>query len=96
MDRSPRVFISYRHDSDEHRERVLALSERLRQDGIETILDRYAKGSPPEGWPRWMLNGLDFADRVLLICTQTYYRRFRGLEEPDKGKAMSALTVEAA
>jgi hypothetical protein len=28
------VFISYSHDSVEHRERVLALSERLRKDGI--------------------------------------------------------------
>ena len=29
------VFISYSHDSDEHRAWVLALSERLRKDGIE-------------------------------------------------------------
>ena len=55
------VFISYSHDSEGHREKVLALSERLREDGIETILDQYVNGSPPEGWPRWMLNGLDAA-----------------------------------
>ena len=36
----PTVFISYSHDSDAHRERVLGLSERLRADGIATILDR--------------------------------------------------------
>ena len=30
------VFISYSHDSVAHRERVLALSERLREEGIET------------------------------------------------------------
>ena len=35
-----KVFISYSHDSAEHRDRVLALSERLRQDGIDTLLDR--------------------------------------------------------
>jgi hypothetical protein len=35
------VFISYSHDCDAHREKVLALSERLREDGIETILDQY-------------------------------------------------------
>jgi hypothetical protein len=98
MDRAPRTFISYSHDSDEHRERVLALSERLRQDGIETILDRYVKGSPPEGWPRWMLNGLDSADRVLPICTPTYYRRFRGQEAPGQGKGVdwkgAVITLE--
>jgi hypothetical protein len=85
----PRVFISYSHDSDDHRARVLGLSERLREDGIETILDRYVeRGSPPEGWPRWMLNGLEKATHVLCVCTETYYRRFRGQEVPGKGKGV--------
>jgi tetratricopeptide (TPR) repeat protein len=84
-----KVFISYSHDSDVHRERVLGLSERLRDDGIETILDRYVeRGSPPEGWPRWMLNALDAATHVLCVCTESYYRRFRGHEEPNKGKGV--------
>jgi SEFIR domain. len=43
------VFISYSHDSDEHREKVLALSERLRDDGIHTLLDQYINGSPKQG-----------------------------------------------
>ena len=33
----PRVFISYSHDSDEHRERVLALANRLRSDGVAEV-----------------------------------------------------------
>jgi hypothetical protein len=82
------VFISYSHDSDIHRERVLGLSERLRDDGIETLLDQYVNGSPSGGWPRWMLDQLDAADSVLVVCTETYYRRFRGHEEPDKGKGV--------
>jgi hypothetical protein len=82
------VFISYSHDSSDHREKVLALSERLRADGIETLLDQYMNGSPPEGWPRWMLDQLDAADFVLVICTETYYRRFRGHEVPGKGKGV--------
>lgn len=93
------VFISYSHDSDEHRDRVLALSERLRADGIETMLDRYVeRGSPPEGWPRWMLNGLDKASHLLTVCTQTYYRRFRGHEVLEKGKGVDwegALITQA-
>ncbi len=94
----PTVFISYSHDSDAHRERVLDLSERLRADGIATILDRYVNDSPPEGWPRWMLNGLDAATQVLCVCTETYYRRFRGQEVPDKGKGVDwegALMTQA-
>ncbi len=81
-----KVFISYSHDSDEHRERVRGLSDRLRQDGIETSLDQYINGSPSGGWPRWMLNELDAAEFVLVVCTETYYRRFRGHEVPGKGR----------
>jgi len=80
------LFISYSHDSEEHRERVLALSQRLRADGINTLLDQYVNGSPPQGWPRWMLDQVDAADNVLVVCTETYYRRFRGHEQPGKGK----------
>ena len=82
------VFISYSHDSDEHRKRVLALSERLREDGIETLLDQYVNGAPPEGWPRWMMNQLDAADYVLVVCTETYYQRFRGFEVAGRGKGV--------
>jgi hypothetical protein len=82
----PAVFISYSHDSDAHRDHVLALAQRLRTDGIDVQLDRYVAGSPPEGWPRWMMNRLDEAEFVLVVCTETYYRRFRGHKEPGKGK----------
>ncbi len=85
---APKVFISYSHDSAEHRHQVLALSERLRADGIETFLDQYVNGTPAQGWPRWMLDQLDTADFVLVVCTETYYRRFRGKEVPGKGKGV--------
>ena len=65
------VFISYSHDSESHRERVLGLSERLRRDGVETSLDQYVTGAPDEGWPRWALNQLDAAGHVLVVCTET-------------------------
>ena len=82
------VFISYSHDSDENREKVLALSERLREDGLETRLDQYLNGTPEQGWPRWMLDQLDEAKFVLVVCTPTYYRRFRGHEKPGRGKGV--------
>ncbi|MDA0808234.1 MAG: TIR domain-containing protein [Planctomycetota bacterium] len=94
----PIIFISYSHDSPEHRERVLAFSERLRQDGFDTRLDRYINGTPPKGWERWMMDGLDEAAFVLVVCTETYYRRFRGHEEPGVGKGVDwegALITQA-
>ena len=56
----PKVFISYSHDSKEHAERVLSLSDRLRRDGVDSQIDQYEL-SPPEGWPRWMVNKVEWA-----------------------------------
>jgi hypothetical protein len=79
-----RIFISYSHDSPEHIDRVLALSDRLRLEGIDCYLDQYEE-SPPEGWPNWCLNQVEEAEFVLIICTETYNRRFRGKEQPKQG-----------
>lgn len=79
-----RVFISYTHDAPEHASRVLELSDRLRSEGIDAMIDRYEE-TPPEGWPRWMINQISTADFVLMVCTETYKRRFEGNEEQGKG-----------
>ena len=79
-----KVFISYSHDSPEHEKRVAALAERLRSQGIDCIIDQYIS-TPAEGWPRWMVNQIEWADFVLVVATETYERRFRGHEERGKG-----------
>ncbi|MEM8997382.1 MAG: SEFIR domain-containing protein, partial [Acidobacteriota bacterium] len=85
----PVVFVSYSHDSPEHCTTVLGLAQRLRQDGIDVVIDEYVvEGTPSQGWPRWMLDELDRADFVLVVCTETYYRRFRGHEEPGRGRGV--------
>lgn len=83
----PKVFVSYSHDSPAHTARVLALADRLRQDGLDVILDQY-EGDPPEGWPRWMDRQILAADVVLLICTETYYKRVMGQEAAGIGKGV--------
>jgi hypothetical protein len=80
----PKIFISCSHDSQEHRDHVLTLSDRLRADGIDCHIDQY-EVSPPEGGPRWMVNQIEDADFVLVVCTESYERRFRGKEENGKG-----------
>ena len=82
-----KVFISYSHDSREHADKVLALSDRLIEDGVDCILDQY-EDSPPEGWPRWMDTNIKNADFVLMICTETYYKRVMGEEKPGKGQGV--------
>jgi formylglycine-generating enzyme required for sulfatase activity len=80
----PKVFISYSHDSAEHRDRVLWLSDRLRADGVDCVIDRY-EISPPEGWPRWMRRQIHESDFTLIVCTETYQRRFNNDEEAGVG-----------
>lgn len=83
-----RVFISYSHDSDAHRDFVRGVSDRLRTDGLECLIDQYINGFPPEGWQRWMENQIEAADFVLLVCTETYLRRYRG-QETDGGRGVT-------
>ena len=77
----PRVFISYSHDSDEHRTFILACSNRLRTDGLDCYIDQYVNGFPPEGWQRWMEDQIEQADFVLLACTSVYLQRYRGRDD---------------
>jgi hypothetical protein len=86
---NPKVFVTYSHDSDDHRERVLRLTQRLREDGFDAMIDRYVEGMPPQGWPRWMQNQIEGADYVLLVCTRTYYLRFRGKGPRGTGKGVA-------
>jgi SEFIR domain-containing protein len=81
---SIKVFISYSHDSPEHMNHVLKLSDRLREDGIDCIIDQYEM-SPREGWPRWTLRQIEEARFVLIVCTEIYHRRVRGTEETGRG-----------
>ena len=84
---APKVFISYSHNDDrpDYKDRILELANRLRSDGIDCNIDQYEE-SPAEGWSRWMLNQIDWANFVLIACTQEYERRFRGNEAKGKGK----------
>jgi tetratricopeptide (TPR) repeat protein len=79
------VFISYSHDSPQHKARVLELADRLRADGLNCIIDQYDDETPAEGWPLWMDKQIHKANFVLMVCTETYYRRVMGDEQPGKG-----------
>lgn len=85
---TPRVFISYSHDSEAHDEAVLRLAQKLRTGGIDAQLDRFVP-SPEEGWPRWMMAEVDGADLVILVCTSTFRRRFEGQEAPESGRGVT-------
>lgn len=71
MSKIPQVFISYSHDSLEHKQWVLELATRLRANGIDAILDQWDL-KPGDDLPKFMEVNLARADRVLMICTDNY------------------------
>ena len=82
------VFISHSHDNPAHVAQVRALGDRLKGEGLRVLLDQY-EVNPPEGWHLWMERGLETADFVLLICTETYKRRVMRLETAGVGQGAS-------
>jgi hypothetical protein len=80
----PKVFISYSHDSEQHEQHVRALADQLREDGIEAWIDQYLQ-DPEAGWIKSMRTQVKEAEKVLLVFTETYQRRFEGDEEQRKG-----------
>lgn len=70
----PKVFISYSHDSQEHKKWVLDLAIRLRNSGVESLIDQWSLG-PGDDLPHFMEQNLASADRVLMICTDNYVKK---------------------
>lgn len=75
----PIVFISYSHDSEEHKNWVLQLSTRLKSNGVNVILDRWnLKLGSDLG--SFMEKGLSKSKRVVCICSELY------VEKANQGK----------
>lgn len=72
--RAPRVFVSYSHDSQAHKNWVLQLATRLLANGVDVVLDQWDLRLGGD-LPHFMETGLTGADRVLAICTDTYVRK---------------------
>jgi hypothetical protein len=86
--KAPRVFVSCSHDSQEHNAAVAALANRLKEDGCTVVIDQDQKWVT-EGWTVWMMNQIEQADFVLVVCTETYTRRAEGKEDPPSGAGAS-------
>ena len=72
--KSPKVFISYSHDSSEHKQWVANLGIRLRQNGVDAVLDQWDL-FPGEDIPSFMEKKLSSCDYAILICTKRYVKK---------------------
>ena len=74
MSSPPKVFISYSHDTLEHKHWVLKLAVDLRTNGVDAIIDQWGL-SPGDDIPTFMEQGLSSADRVVVVCSERYVHR---------------------
>jgi hypothetical protein len=70
----PKVFISYSHDSIEHKKWVLGLAERMRNNGIDATLDQWEL-LPGDDLPHFMETHLAESDFVIMVCTESYVKK---------------------
>jgi hypothetical protein len=69
----PKVFVSYTHDSEQHRDDVLAFADFLVGQGIDVVLDRWATGRRRD-WQAWATQNITESDYVLVIASEGYRR----------------------
>jgi hypothetical protein len=67
----PRVFISYSHDSAQHKKWVLQFATTLRNRGVDAVLDQWDLQAGDD-LPHFMETQISSADFVLIICTSPY------------------------
>lgn len=75
----PKVFISYSHDTQEHKKWALELAIRLRNNGIDAIIDQFEL-KPGDDLPHFMETNLSKADKIIMVCSERY------VEKANKGE----------
>ena len=86
-----KVFVSYSHDTPEHKRWVTNFSSKLIENGIDVILDQWDL-SLGDDVPKFMERSVTSADRVLMICTETYVRK---ADDGRGGVGYEAMVVTA-
>jgi hypothetical protein len=71
---TPKVFVSYSHDSQEHKKWVLDLATRLRNSGVDAIIDQWEL-RPGDDLPHFMETHLADSDYVVMVCTDKYVEK---------------------
>jgi hypothetical protein len=89
------VFLSYRHESQEHVAAVHRLGKLLCDANIPVALDRFYldehPGGPDEGgWPKWSEQAANESQCVLIMASEGWFAAYEGTGEP--GAGMGAAT----
>ncbi|WP_328455912.1 MULTISPECIES: SEFIR domain-containing protein [unclassified Amycolatopsis] len=83
---APRVFVTYSHDTPEHKELVEKFARFLRAAiGLDVHLDAWYDNRRRD-WSLWAVEHLTKADFILVIASPEYKRRADGTAASDEGR----------
>lgn len=90
------VFISYRQTNDEELKRVRAFGERLRDCGVDVVLDQFFleinPAGPNEGWPQWSETQASKTEYILIVGTEPWFHWFEANQQPGYGLGSASET----
>ena len=92
-DETPTVFVSYSWDSQEHETWILELATKLRENGVNAILDKWDLGSLGKPLPNFMENAIANSQRVICVMTPNYKKKTDNLSG-GVGYEYSIMTAE--
>ena len=87
-------MISYAHEDAGHVAKVRRLADLLRAEDLDVRLDQY-DAEHRQAWGWWTLDELLSADRVLVVASPTYRRRFHPRHTPDEAGGGRDVQFEA-
>lgn len=90
---TPKVFISYSHDSTAHKAWILTLATRLEGNGVAVTLDQWDLKIGGD-LPHFMESGLSDSDRVIVVCTDEYVRKANAMQSGGVGYEKMIITSQ--
>ncbi|MFN8238585.1 MAG: toll/interleukin-1 receptor domain-containing protein [Chitinophagales bacterium] len=89
----PIVFISYSWDSQEHEDWIINLATKLRENGVNAILDKWDLGPLGKPLPHFMEQSISKSQRVICVMTPNYKKKTENLAG-GVGYEYSIITAE--
>ncbi|WP_158641456.1 SEFIR domain-containing protein [Amycolatopsis eburnea] len=90
---APRVFISYSHDTEEHKAQVRKFATLLHSRiGLEVVLDQWQDNVRVD-WSLWATRNLKAADFIIVVASPLYRARADGDAPPDEGRGAQFETA---
>jgi hypothetical protein len=90
---APRVFFSYSHDTQDHKDQVRRFATLLRSRiGLEVVLDQWHDNIRID-WSLWATRNIKAADFIIVVASPLYRERADGDAPPHEGRGAQYETA---